>query len=540
MSVAPITLQQAQDERWDVVVVGTGIGGASCGYALAERGHRVLFLEKGLFLFGAHDRGTGQMLQESSDPAERMRRGWWPVQLEGRTSYASSLKMFAPLGCGTGGSSSLYAAQMERLMPSDFEPKRHHPRATDATLPEAWPYDYAELAPYYRRAEALYEVCGTPDPLNPDPEARYAAPPAMSERDAFVFESMKSLGMHPYRAHVGCRYLPGCMNCGARLCPRACKTDAGRVALLPALERHGAAVLTEAEVLRLEAGADRVEGVVIRHQGAEATVRGKVVVLAAGSLMTPALLLRSTSAAWPTGLANRNDLVGRNLMMHTSDFIAVRPPKMLDPNGPAKALSANDLYARGGRKLGTFQSVGMPVNQGSIEAYLKGKSEKDPGSLLSLGGALGRKVASKVGAVLFQQANIFASIVEDLPYLHNRVVLDDRNPNGMRFEYTYPDELKERNALFRSEIERWLSPKMTTLLLGGDNNLNFGHVAGTARAGHDPKTSVVDAAQRAHEVENLYVADASVFPSSGGINPSLTIAATALRAADRIAARLGS
>ena len=418
--------------------------------------------------------------------------------------------------------------------------KQHHPHASDATLPEAWPYSYAELAPYYRHAEALYEVCGTPDPLNPDPEARYIVPPAMSERDEFLFEAMKSRGMHPYRAHVGCRYLPGCMNCVARLCPRACKTDAARVALLPALEQYGASLLTEAEVLRLEASAERVKGVVVRHRGVEGTVRGKVVVLAAGALMTPALLLRSTSAAWPTGLANHNDLVGRNLMMHTSDFIALRPPKMLDPNGPTKAISVNDFYMRDGRKLGTFQSVGMPVNQGSIDAYLKAKIDKDPNSLFSLGGTFGRKVASKVGAVLFRQANIFASIIEDLPYLHNRVVLDERNPNGMRFEYTYPNELKERNALFRSEIDRWLSPKMSTLLLGGDNNLNFGHVSGTVRAGVDPKMSVVDVWQRAHDLENLYVADASVFPSSGGVNPSLTIAATALRAADGIAAYLGS
>jgi choline dehydrogenase-like flavoprotein len=312
------------------------------------------------------------------------------------------------------------------------------------------------------------------------------------------------------------------------------------VALLPALEQYGASLLTEAEVLRLEASAERVKGVVVRHRGVEGTVRGKVVVLAAGALMTPALLLRSTSAAWPTGLANHNDLVGRNLMMHTSDFIALRPPKMLDPNGPTKAISVNDFYMRDGRKLGTFQSVGMPVNQGSIDAYLKAKIDKDPNSLFSLGGTFGRKVASKVGAVLFRQANIFASIIEDLPYLHNRVVLDERNPNGMRFEYTYPNELKERNALFRSEIDRWLSPKMSTLLLGGDNNLNFGHVSGTVRAGVDPKMSVVDVWQRAHDLENLYVADASVFPSSGGVNPSLTIAATALRAADGIAAYLGS
>jgi len=535
-----ISLEQARDQSWDVVVVGTGIGGSTLGFAVAQKGLKVLFLEKGLFLFGEHNRGTGEMLTESHDPAERLRRGWWPLQIHGKTSYADGLKMYAPLGCGTGGSSSVYAAQMERMLPSDFEPKKHHARVSDSSVPDTWPFSYQDLVPYYRQAEQIYAVCGTPDPLNPDPEGKLASPPPMSERDAHIFDSLKSLGLHPYRAHVGCRYLPSCSGCAVRLCPRDCKTDAGRVCMLPAIEQHGAAVLAEAEVQRLVASGDRVTAVKIKHRGVEAEIKGRVIVVAAGALMTPVLLLRSTSDEWPTGLANKRDLVGRNLMMHTSDFIAVRPSKMFDPTGPAKAISVNDLYVRGGRKLGALQSVGMPVTPGSIDAFLRGKAQKDPSLLLNVGGAFGRKVASRIGAALFQQANIFASVVEDLPYHHNRVVLDDQVPNGMRFEYTYPAELKERNELFRSELERWLSPKLRTLVLNGDNNLNYGHVSGTVRSGTDPTKSVVDADNRAHDVENLYVADASSFPASGGINPSLTIAANSLRVAAALVKRLGA
>ncbi len=522
-----------------MVVVGTGMGGSTSGFALAERGFKVLFIEKGKFLFGGHDRGNGELAEEGDDPEKRLSMGWWPEQIHGKISYAPSVKMFAPLGCGTGGSSSLYAAQLERMQPADFEPRRHHAQAAaKSTLPESWPFAYQELVPYYRRAEKIFEVCGTQDPLNPDPEARLAQPPPMSERDAHIFTILESVGMHPYRAHVGCRYLPGCFDCAARLCPRACKTDAGLVCLLPALEKHGAAVLSETEVLRLSATADRVTGVVVKDGAAEVTITGKIVVVAGGALMTPALLLRSASELHPKGLANRSDQVGRNLMMHTSDFIAMRPNKQLDAKGPGKAISASDLYIRGGRKLGTLQSLGMPVNPGSIGAFLRGKAERDPKSLLTLGGTFGRKVASRIGAAMFSTANVFASIVEDLPYADNRVVLDDSAANGMRFEYDYPAELLERNELFRAELDKQVSSKLKTLLLGGDNNLNFGHTSGTARAGLDPTTSVVNAQQRAHDLENLYLADGSVFPSSGGINPSLTIAATALRVADAIAKTL--
>jgi choline dehydrogenase-like flavoprotein len=340
---------------------------------------------------------------------------------------------------------------MERMLPSDFEPKKHHARVSDSSVPDTWPFSYQDLVPYYRQAEQIYAVCGTPDPLNPDPEGKLASPPPMSERDAHIFDSLKGLGLTPTGPRG--RYLPSCSGCAVRL-SRDCKTDAGRVCMLPAIEQHGAAVLAEAEVQRLVASGDRVTAVKIKHRGVEAEITGRVIVVAAGALMTPVLLLRSTSEEWPTGLANKRDLVGRNLMMHTSDFIAVRPSKMFDPTGPAKAISVNDLYVRGGRKLGALQSVGMPVTPGSIDAFLRGKAQKDPSLLLNVGGAFGRKVASRIGAALFQQANIFASVVEDLPYHHNRVVRDDQVPNGMRFEYTYP-AAQEREL---SRAERWLLP----------------------------------------------------------------------------------
>ncbi|MCU0671281.1 MAG: GMC family oxidoreductase [Myxococcota bacterium] len=532
----PIVPERPDDEAWDVVVVGAGMGGGTLGFALAQRGFRVLFLERGLYLFGDHDRGTGSLDSTPEDPDGRMRRGYWPHPIKGRSSFGP-VEFFGPFGAGTGGSSSVYAAQLERMRPADFEPRRHHPTATDSTLPEHWPISYDELLPYYRRAETLYDVCGTDDPLQPDPEAPVRPPPPMSERDAFVFDALRASDLNPYRAHVGSRFVPGCVGCGGALCPKSCKADSGRVCVVPAVTSHGARILPSCEVLRIEATASRAERVVCRVQGREISVTGKVIVLAAGALMTPTLLLRSQSSIWPDGLANRSGRVGRNLMMHTSDQLAIRPSKTLPAEGPQKAISLNDFYLRNGRKLGNLQSMGVPVSAGVISEYLKQRAQKDPKWYLQMG-RLGRKVASTVGAAIFGQSVVMASIVEDLPYHENRVVLDASSPNGMRFEYTYPAELRERNQLFRDELQKAVSKHLTALTLSGENNLNFGHVCGTCRAGEDPTTSVVDRDGRCHELENLFIADSSYFPSAGGINPSLTIAANALRIADRIASSL--
>lgn len=519
---------------WDVIVVGTGMGGSTAGYELARRGKRVLFLERGRFLFGGADRGDGRLeLEPDESPEARLRRGLWPLPIQGSTNFGPT-EFFAPLGCGSGGSTSLYAAQLERLSPLDFKPRANYPEATDSTLPEAWPVSYEEFVPYYRRAEELFRVRGTPDPLNPDPAAALREPPPLSPRDQDFHDSFRELGLHPYRAHAAYEFLPGCEECGGVLCPRGCKNDAGRICLMPALEQHGARLLAGCEVLGLDADARAVQRVRCRWNGQALEVRAKTVVLAAGALMTPILLLNSASPAWPQGLANSSGMVGRNLMFHASDFIAVRPRRPRSASGPKKALALNDFYVHQGRKLGTFQSVGIAIGRGSILYFLRGTMQKAPAWQRKLASPFLRAI-SIVAARYFDGAGVFASIIEDLPYLENRVVPDLQARNGMRFEYRYTEHLRERTKLFRKRLAKVLAPHHRMLVLAGENNINYGHTCGTCRFGDDPATSVLDRDNRAHGIENLYVVDASFFPSSGGTNPSLTIAANALRVGEAIA-----
>jgi choline dehydrogenase-like flavoprotein len=531
---------EPERELWDAVVIGTGMGGSTIGYALAAKGWRVLFIEKGKFLFEGPSRGDGRVpLTPDNRPEARLARGWWPHPLSSRTSFGAR-EFFAPLGCGSGGSTGLYAAQLERLFPCDLTPGERAERPSGANLPDAWPISYAELLPHYRRAEQLYRVCGTTDPLAPDAQIRLREPPPLSERDQEIFDSFRRAGLHPYRSHVGCEFTAGCEGCGGALCPRACKSDAGRICLLPALHDHGAKILADCEVLRLTADASQVRRVLCRTDGRDLEIRGKVIVLSAGALMSPVLLLNSRSPEWPDGLANRSGQVGRNLMLHASDFVAISPRRARSIEGPKKAIALNDFYASGdGRKLGTLQSMGVTVTAGTIAYYLRQRVSAVPGLLRRLADPWLRLIAH-LAAVFFRRAAVFATIVEDLPYRENRVLPDPQAPSGMRFEYHYPRELRERTRELRKRLRRAIRGQHRVVNLSGKNNLNYGHACGTCRFGDDPETSVLDRNNRAHGISNLYVVDGSFFPSSGGTNPSLTIAANALRVAEVVHDQLRS
>lgn len=536
MQIADFVPQQPEREEWDVVVVGTGMGGATLGYELARRGRRVLFLEKGRFLHGVPE-GAGESTDVGYDAAEaRLRTGHWPQPIEGRTSFGDVV-FLAPLGCGSAGSTGIYSAQLERFHPADFQPRANFTELRDSNLPDEWPISYEEFVPFYRRGEQLFRVRGTPDPLNPDRDQVLRAPPPLSERDQVLHDSLFDLGLNPYRSHVGFEYVEGCPEC-SDICPLRCKSDAGTICLLPALLAHGASMLPECEVLEVVAEGRRVSAVRARWRGRQITVAAKFVALAAGAFMTPLLLLNSRSATWPDGLANRSGLVGRNLMLHASDFITIDPREWHSAVPARKATSLNAFYFDAGRKLGTLQSVALPLLPAYILAYLRYAGTKDP--------QWWRKAASpflpwaaRLASRFSARASLFATIVEDLPYPDNRVVPDPRARNGMRFEYRYTAELAERNRRFRERIRATLSPKhKVRVVTAGRNNINYGHVCGTCRFGKSPHTSVLDGTNRAHDVDNLYVVDASFFPSSGGTNPSLTVAANALRVGGIIHDRL--
>jgi len=266
--------------------------------------------------------------------------------------------------------------------------------------------------------------------------------------------------------------------------------------------------------------------VICEHPSGRVALKAKVVVLAAGGLATPVLLLNSRSGDWPRGVANSSDMVGRNLMRHLLDPIMIWPQPDSTITAANKEIGLNDFYFHQGQKYGTVQSFGaIPPME-----WLTNRPGPQAKALRLMSPAV-RRIYER----FFTGGLILAAMMEDLPYLDNRVMLSDRpSADGrqrMRIQYRLHANEIERHAAFLRLFKQILEPFRTRALGSGKDNSNVGHVCGTCRFGTDPKTSVLDPQNRAHDVENLYVVDTSFFPSSAGLNPSLTVAANALRVA---------
>ena len=520
---------------WDAVIVGTGMGGATLGYALAKAGHRVLFVERGLDLQARNcGRIYGRFVED--DPgfrnlseAEQQHRialgGRSTDQLEDRTNGRAA--RFSPyVGCGTGGSSALYGMVLERLFPVDFARGPAQPEDRGSSLPETWPIRYEDLQPWYESAERLYRVRGGVDPLRPNEGHALLPAPPLSPENAEIFDTLTRQRLHPYRLHTACEQVDGCHTCQGHLCGSGCKNEASGICLLPAIEKHGACLLTECAALFLDADTSKVKRLICSWRGQHIELRSKIFVLAAGALFTPALLLNSKSASWPHGLANTSGLVGRNLMRHSIDLYALTNAPPLGEGALTKEVAFNDLYDRGSDKLGTVQSFGTPSPLGFLQ--------NRPG--FNLWRLLG-PAASFLWRTYSRQP-ILGAIMEDLPYSKNRVEPEGEITESGRYRLSMHYGLSSgdliRRQRFRKALAQVLAPFKPIRVRGTTDRPALGHVCGTCRFGTGPGTSVLDPWNRAHGVSNVFVVDASFFPTSGGLNPALTIAANALRVAHHL------
>ena len=505
-------LGNAAEQLWDVIVVGTGMGGATVGHALAKRGLSVLFLEKGRDIVAAPSAHAAE--------ASRTDQGWWPVPITERRADGRFDRFDAPIGCAVGGSSIHYAAALERMAPSDFDAL-----TTAGQSVPAWPVPFDAFEPFYRHAEALYRV-------PQDDEA--TADARLSEWDRALRDAMRANGLHPKPLQVAMRYDRDCEECVGRICPRRCKMDARTACLDEALRESRCRLIDDCDVQALDADASRVRVVRAMRRGEALALRARVVVLAAGALHSPQILLRSRNAHWPNGLANSSDQVGRNLMFHTADIYALWAPRRFDRRGrQKKALSIRDFYVRGGRRLGYVQSMGLDAGRGEIAGFLK-DSLRRHGIRNELLLKLLVKIPSHAGAWLFGEASVFAAMSEDDPDPDNRIELAPNEPDGAAFRYRIADDLRQRADALFAEFTRHVRP-WRVVRVSRTLTMNHGHPCGTCRFGTDPATSVLDPNCRAHDLANLFVVDASFMPRSGAINPSLTIAANALRTAAPIA-----
>lgn len=534
-----LSAREAERIVWDVIVVGTGMGGGTLGYSLARSGRRLLFVEKGRSTLPGAQGIIRDELPELAEPrAGRSPEAYYDALARaGRTTdqiediSGRFPRRFVPfLGSGTGGSSAIYGMACERFFVRDFTPRQDFRNPGDSTVPEAWPITYDQMRPWYSEAEKLLGVRGEPDPLRPEAaDADLPAPPPFSAANQVLADYLSGRGLHPYHLPMACDYTDGCMTCHSHLCRRSCKNDASRNCVLPAVTQHGARLLPECRAVRLDTEDTKVSRVICEDRSGMLALSAKVVVLAAGALATPVLLLNSRSGDWPGGLANNSDWVGRNLMRHLIDLIEMWPEPGSKITGANKEIGLNDFYFWEGQKYGTVQSFGsMPPME-----MLTNRPGWRPMAL-----RLMRPAARRVYERYFNGGLVLAPLMEDLPYLDNRVMPSRRpSSNGrqrLQIQYRLHASEIERRTTFLRQLKEVFKPFRNVTLRGAEDNEALAHVCGTCRFGTDPESSVLDPQNRAHDVDNLYVVDSSFFPSSTGLNPSLTVAANALRVAAHV------
>lgn len=490
----------------DIVIIGSGMGGATLAYGLAGSGAQILVLERGRKLEDGPDARDARAIFQ--------RNVFRPIE----NWYDRDGNAFNPGNYYyVGGNSKLYGAVLIRFRREDFETLEH-----EGGISPAWPIRYAELEPYYARAEALYEVRGRAgeDPTEPPRSTPYPYPPVPDERPiALTRERLKRVGLRPFslplavdldvwiaRAQTGWDAFP---NTGLG------KKDAETCAMRRALKHDTVRLETGAEVTRLLLAPDgrRIAAVEYRRNGEISRVLPKLVVLSAGAVNSAALLLRSADDAMPQGLANGSGQIGRHFMNHNCSALLAVDPRLRNDSVYQKTFGLNDFYLEdgdGGPPLGNVQLLGRVTG-----AILKSALRWCPQAPLEL---------------ISRHAVDWYLMSEDLPDAESRVrvdgeriILDWRRTNiGTHRRLIAKMREVLRAAGFPITIAKAFDRKTPS------------HQCGTVRFGTDPARAALDPFCRAFDHRNLFVVDASFMPSSAAVNPALTIAAQALRVADYI------
>ena len=525
----------ADDQHYDVIIIGTGAGGGTLAHRLASSGKRVLILERGGYL-----------------PRERDNWESTAVFVKGKylapeVWYDQHGQEFQPeVNYYVGGNTKFYGAALFRLRPEDFGELRHH-----GGVSPAWPIRYEDLEPYYTQAEHLYLVHGRhgEDPGEGSVSAQYAYPPVEHEpRIQQLSDDLEKQGLHPFHLPIGVNLTQDehgratedsvCIRCN-RVDGFPClvrgKSDSQIICVDPALKHENVSMVTGANVRRLETdptGRSVTNVVTELEDGSVTGFRADIVVVACGAVNSAALLLRSANDRHPRGLANSSDVVGRHYMRHNNlALMAVSK----EPNDTQfqKTLALNDWY------LGS-DDWDYPL--GGVQMLGKSDSEQIRGEAPRWAGKVSPDMPFEV---LAHHAVDFWLCGEDLPQPENRVTLDgEGNIHLVLDEKNNTEGVKRLQHKLQGMLghlglhPQHLLPRSLYLHKGMPIGATA-HQAGTVRFGDDPRSSALDVNCKAHDLDNLYVVDTSFFPSIGAVNPSLTAIANALRVGDHIVERLG-
>ena len=506
--------REAQDRDYDAVIIGSGFGGALCAHVLVAAGWRVLMIERG-------------------DWVPRGPRNWAPDQAMD-LSHAWGHDAWALAGVGArttgsfhcvGGPSVFYGAASLRYRVRDFEPAPEIIADSGA----CWPFGYDTLEPAYSAAEHLIGVAGDDcdDPTAPPRSVPARKSPGVSALSRRIGSAARTLGLTPsilplainWNGDAGRARCVACTTCDAYACAIGAKNDLATT-VLPRLLGHGLTLVTNTVAVRLHTSGTCVTRIdcVDTRSGAPSSHRGAHVVLAAGAIASPHLALASGLDRFnPSG-----PLVGRFLMRHCSALVygmfagAPNPDRVFH-----KQLAFFDAYFGHPAvrdpvgKLGCIQQIHAPP-AGVIRSRLP------------------RLLHAIVPPIVGRSTGLLA-IAEDQPQFDNRITIDPHRldvhglPRATIAHRYSARDIAARRALTR--IAQGILRQAGAFASFVIPIRTFSHAVGTLRIGSDPNASPVDPDGRFRGLDNLWVTDGSTLPTAAGVNPSLTIAANAVRIA---------
>lgn len=526
----------------DVLVVGAGPSGAVVTHTAAAAGLSVVCLEQGDWVnpsdFPANFPEWELLIQHNwaHDPNVRGLPSDYPVDV-------SDSDMWPVMFNGVGGSSIYYGAEWPRLLPSDFRVK------TLDGVSDDWPISYNDLKPYHDEVDEFIGVSGLDGDTAYPEGLEYPLPPhPMGKPGMKAAEAANKLGWHwwPGTNAIASQKYKTLEQCGRWGvcewgCPQGAKASFDLI-YLPQAQKLGAQVYTGARVRRivtddngLATGAEYID-----RDGQVHFQRARSVVLCANGVGTPRLLLLSADDAHPDGLANSSGLVGRNLMLH--------------PNCTAIGYYDDDLESwRGpaGQLIHSMQFYETDVSRGFVRGA-KMHALPTPGPLNAIEAHRDLDFDEVWGPAIHDIARsarngiLWAANTEDLPEEHNRVTL---SPTLVDSDGLPAPKIEYRISENTRTLLKWTVERMVELhRAAGANRIitkelwidQPGHLLGTARMGDDPATSVVDSYGKTHDIDNLYIADGSIFVTSGSANPTCTIAALALRVGTKLVEQLNA
>ncbi|MGC2656488.1 MAG: GMC family oxidoreductase [Bryobacteraceae bacterium] len=510
---------------YDCVIVGSGAGGGTLSAHLASQGADVLVLEGGPKVNTRTDFNTHALPYEF--PLRHI-----PTMKPGKPGFDGERSR------GLGGKTQLWNAVALRFSERDFKGRSHDGAGED------WPFGYSEMKPYYDRIERQVGVCGNLDHLEDLPDGIFLPPVPLKCTDRAIQDGARTIGVNVIHVRkatlsrpMGTR--PSCHFCGNCMsgCDVVAKYNSYDVHMIPALQT-GRLTLQQNSIVYELAVSDEARVNEVRYfdreTRAQGVARGRVVVVACACAQSVALLLMSQSSRFPNGLGNSSGELGKNFIPHITggfeafltDFIG--KPAVNDEGFLDHAYIPSFMHER---KRDYARSFGIQFN------YQNRRSNGWARSVKGIGKNYKDSVKARFPAYI-----TLTGYHEMIPNPESYIDLNYEQLD----EYGLPRarrhwRLGESDQKLFNDMRNWsrqILEASKAEILSADQQPSTNHEVGGCRIGTDPKTSVVNEFCRSHDVPNLYVVDASVFPSSSEKNPTLTIMALAARTAEHISDRL--